>query len=379
MPEPLPVLAIRSARADYSVAFSELTDLSQWQPQGDLLLVDGFFRNRLLLPPDRPVIWIEATEEAKALEQTLPVFVALKDAGLGRSSSLTAIGGGVVQDIATFLASLFMRGIPWNYVPTTCLGMSDSCLGGKSSINVGPYKNLIGNFHPPSRIEILPAFARSLPAEEMAGGLAEAAKIAFCRGASTFATYEQLVEPVLRGTWSERQLAELLHSTLAVKQWFIEIDEFDQAERRLLNFGHTWGHALESATLFAIPHGLAVAIGMLAAIRFTGEQPSSIPLWNHCLALLGPVIVSAQLEAFNPDRFLQAFRADKKHSPGHVHLIVPATDLANGLGVEEVRLPATEASLSEVLQAMDQALRHVEEQISVAPARPSQVAPAHAG
>jgi 3-dehydroquinate synthase len=371
MPAPLHDLQIRSARADYSVAFPALTDLSQWQPEGDLLLVDAFFRDRLPLPDGIPVLWIEATEKAKALEQTLPLFVALKDAGLGRSSQLTAIGGGVVQDIATFLASLFMRGIPWSYVPTTFLGMADSCLGGKSSINVGPYKNLIGNFHPPRRIEILPAFARTLPDVELAGGLAETAKIAYCRGASSFAVYEDLAGPVLRGNWQDQQLAELLHATLAVKQWFIETDEFDQAERRLLNFGHTWGHALESATSFAIPHGLAVAIGMLAAIRFTQEQPSSAALWNHCLALLGPVIETAQLQAFNPDRFLQAFRADKKHSPGHIHLIVPTAVAAEVLGVEEVRLPATEASLAAVLQAMREALAVVEQQIRVSPVVPT--------
>jgi len=372
MPVPLSDLQIRSARADYSVVFPAPIVLNQWQPEGDLLLVDAFFRDRLPLPDGLPVLWIEATEEAKALEQTLPLFVALKDAGLGRSSQLTAIGGGVVQDIATFLASLFMRGIPWSYVPTTLLGMADSCLGGKSSINVGPYKNLIGNFHPPRRIEILPAFARTLPAVELAGGLAEAAKIAYCRGTSSFAIYERLAEPVLSGNWQDQQLAQLLHATLAVKQWFIETDEFDQAERRLLNFGHTWGHALESATCFAIPHGLAVAIGMLAAIRFTGEQPSSAALWNHCLALLGPVIEIAQLEAFNPDRFLHAFRADKKHSLGHIHLIVPTNAVSDGLGVKEVRLLATEASQTLVLEAMREALAAVENQISGSPPLHSQ-------
>jgi len=378
MSEPLSDLLIRSAHADYTVEFPALTDLSQWQPHADLLLVDAFFRDRLVLPAELPVIWIEATEEAKALQQTLPLFVALKDAGLGRSSQLTAIGGGVVQDIATFVASLFMRGIPWSYVPTTFLGMADSCLGGKSSINVGPYKNLIGNFHPPSRIEILPAFARTLPAVELAGGAAEAAKIAFCRGASAFAVYERLAEPVLRGDWQERQLAELLHVTLAVKQWFIETDEFDQAERRLLNFGHTWGHALESATSFAIPHGLAVAVGMLAAIRFTGQQPCSTPLWNHCLDLLRPVIEPAQLEVFDADRFLQAFRADKKHSPAHYHLIVPATAAPDALGVEEVRLPATPSSLGAVLEAMQEALAVLGQQINAPHTHPAPVAPAAA-
>lgn len=364
MSNPLPDLQIHSALADYSVVFSSLTDLSQWSPGADLLLVDAFFRDRLDLPAGMPVIWIEATEDAKALQETLPLFVALKQAGLGRSSRLAAIGGGVVQDIATFVASLFMRGISWSYVPTTFLGMADSCLGGKSSINVGPYKNLIGNFHPPSRIDILPVFARTLPAVELAGGAAEAAKIAFCRGNSAFAAYEQLAAPVLNGSWQEQQLTELLHATLSVKQWFIETDEFDQAERRLLNFGHTWGHALESATDFAVPHGLAVAIGMMASICYTQHQPSSAGLWQHCLTLLRPVLKPAQLQVFNAERFLKAFQADKKHSPGHYHLIVPAADVEPGLGVQEIQLPANLVGADSVLTAMRQALTTLETELA---------------
>jgi 3-dehydroquinate synthase len=367
MTAPLSELKIRSALADYCVAFSPLTDLSQWRPSADLLLVDAFFRDRLALPDGLPVIWIEATEEAKALQETLPLFVTLKQAGLDRSSSIAAIGGGVVQDIATFVASLFMRGISWSYVPTTFLGMTDSCLGGKSSINVGPYKNLIGNFHPPSRIDILPVFARTLPAVELAGGAAEAAKIAFCRGADAFAIYERLAAPVLNGDWQEWQLAELLHATLAVKQWFIETDEFDQAERRLLNFGHTWGHALESATAFAIPHGLAVAIGMMASICFTHHQASSAGLWQHCLALLRPVLTPSQLAGFDVERFVKAFQADKKHSPGHYHLIVPTSADPAGLGVREIQLPAEQASLDAVLASMEQALATLDQELAALP------------
>jgi 3-dehydroquinate synthase len=360
----LPDLQIRSSLADYSVAFSPLTDLTQWCPSADLLLVDAFFRDRLQLPRDLPVIWIDATEEAKALQETLPVFVALRQAGLGRSSRIAAIGGGVVQDIATFVASLYMRGITWSYVPTTFLGMADSCLGGKSSINVGPYKNLIGNFHPPIRIDILPVFARTLPAVELSGGAAEAAKIAFCRGASAFAAYERLAAPVLIGDWQEQQLAELLHATLAVKQWFIETDEFDQAQRRLLNFGHTWGHALESATSFAIPHGLAVAIGMMASICYTQHQAVSLNLWNHCLALLLPVLEPAQLVVFDQERFLKAFQADKKHSPGYYHLIVPTANDPAGLGVQEMQCPANQSSADAVLAAMQQALTTLQHKLA---------------
>jgi 3-dehydroquinate synthase len=259
-----------------------------------------------------------------------------------------------------------MRGISWSYVPTTFLGMADSCLGGKSSINVGPYKNLIGNFHPPIRIDILPVFARTLPAVELAGGAAEAAKIAFCRGASAFVAYERLAAPVLSGDWQEQQLAELLHATLAVKQWFIETDEFDQAQRRLLNFGHTWGHALESATSFAIPHGLAVAIGMMASICYTQHQAVSLNLWNHCLALLLPVLEPAQLVVFDQERFLKAFQADKKHSPGYYHLIVPTANDPEGLGVQEMQFPANQSSSEAVLAAMQQALTTLQRELAAA-------------
>lgn len=364
MPSPIPELRIQSSLSDYSVAFSPLIDLSQWCPSADLLLVDNFFRDRLTVPSSLPVIWVEANEEAKALEKILPIFVELKQAGLGRSSRITAIGGGVVQDIATFIASLFMRGISWSYVPTTFLGMADSCLGGKSSINVGAFKNLIGNFHPPSQIDILPVFARTLPAIEIAGGAAEAAKIAYCCGMQTFANYKQLAGPVLSGDWREEQLAELLHATLSVKKWFIETDEFDKAERRLLNFGHTWGHALESATSFAIPHGLAVAIGMMASIIFTENQPTSTGLWEHCVEILRPVLEPEQLKNFDSTHFVNAFKADKKHGRGQYHLIVPKSASSTGLGVEEIQLTADKASANSVLYAMQQALTMLKSELA---------------
>ena len=173
-----------------------------------------------------------------------------------------------------------------------------------------------------------------------------------------------MAAPVLSGAWQEQQLAELLHSTLAVKQWFIETDEFDQAERRLLNFGHTWGHALESATAFAIPHGLAVAIGMMASVCFTEHQPESAGLWQHCLALLRPVLEPQQLQVFDAERFLKAFQADKKHSPGHYHLIVPSSTDPAGLGVQEIQLPADQACLDAVLAAMQQAIATLKQELA---------------
>lgn len=362
----LPPIVIRSALSDYTIDFHGLTDLEAWHPEADLILADAFFRDRISFPEGQPVLFVEATEDAKSLPQTIELFVALKQAGLGRGSRLLAVGGGVIQDIATFLTSLYMRGIAWDYVPTTFLGMADSCMGGKSSINVGAYKNLIGNFHPPRRIEILPVFARTLPAVELAGGAAEAAKIAFCRGPAAFSRYLELAQPVLSGTWSEQDLAALLHATLQVKQWFVEKDEFDRAERRCLNFGHTWGHALESATQFAIPHGLAVALGMMAAVRFLGSPSDCVPLWDHCLQLLDSTLDPTAVASFDPERFRRAFLADKKHSSGYYHLIVPTSSgvkpgmaPSTALGVEEITIPAGEPQLAAIQLAMEEALQAV--------------------
>ena len=345
-------LNIHSSIANYTVSFSDLADLATWHPKADVMFIDSYFRNQLSLPEELPVIWIESNEEAKALPSTLALFEALKQAGIGRGSHLVAIGGGVVQDVATFVASLYMRGISWSYVPTTLLGMADSCLGGKSSINVGSYKNLIGNFYPPQHIEVLPIFARTLPLMELVAGVAEAAKIAFCRGKATFENYQNLAKPVLHGCWTERQLSTLLHTTLAIKQWFIETDEFDQAERRLLNFGHTWGHALESATDFVIPHGVGVALGMMAAVQFVGKTESGSQLWDHCLALLRPVVSNIPRECFDTAKFKSSFRADKKHSPGSLHLIVPKVSGACGLGVGEIQVPDSIESMESILMAM---------------------------
>ncbi len=359
-PPGLPTIKIRSSMADYTVVVHASTDLAAWEPSGDFLVVDAFFQNRLQVPPGVPVVYVEATEQAKSYHAVLTIFLALKEAGLSRSSTLIAIGGGVIQDIATFVASLYMRGIVWSYVPTTFLGMTDSCLGGKSSINAGPYKNLIGNFHPPRNIEILPGFTRSLPLVEIRGGAAEAAKIAWCRGSAAFEAHRRLAEPLLSGTWEDSDLAALVHATLTIKQWFIERDEFDRAERRLLNFGHTWGHALESATGFAVPHGLAVAIGMLAAIEFCGRSVEQEPLRRHSLTLLDGVVSFAQIDCFDETVFRQAFRGDKKHSPGNLHVIVPQiTSNTDDLGVVERRLPDDPQSLDAVVKAMIRALQDV--------------------
>jgi 3-dehydroquinate synthase len=240
-----------------------------------------------------------------------------------------------------------MRGVTWTYAPTTLMSMADSCIGGKSSLNVSGAKNLAGNIYPPASVVVDPEFIASLEAEDVAAGLGEAVKIAFCAGPDVFESY-------LRDFDDRAHWEPLITGVLSAKKWFVETDEFDHAERRLLNFGHTFGHALEAATGFSISHGVGVVVGMLAAsslrCELFGDDGSDEPLRQHCRVLLGSVPdLSPRLERADLARFRAAFLKDKKHPSDGLRVILPK---AGVIGVEEVPLPRS----AEVLDAVDAAL-----------------------
>ncbi len=350
-------LTIASSTGAYDVRIGEgLFGELLAQRGGDPVIADDYFAGRPELDPERTLFMV-AAEDNKTLGGGEKLIAGLRDRGTGRGDQLVAVGGGITQDVATLVASLYMRGLTWSFVPTTLLAMADSCIGGKSSINVGPYKNLAGNFHPPAVIVIDPAFIATLEDEDRAGGLCEAMKICFCRGPEAYDRYLELVaglEPDGTGA------APLLDHVLRAKQWFIEVDEFDQAERRQLNFGHTFAHALEAATTFGVSHGIAVGIGVIAAERLVvavdGEGAAQPVLAAHAEALVRQASdLAARLAARDPERFMRAFLSDKKHGADGLHVILPA---AGGATAERVlsRGPATEAL---IVGALDDAVRMV--------------------
>jgi len=297
-------------------------------------------------------IAISADEPAKSLDRMTDIIVALRERGATRTTTLVAVGGGVVQDIAAFAASVYMRGIRWIYVPTTLLSMADSCIGGKSSINVGNYKNIVGTIHPPATVLIDPPLTRTLSAEQRAAGLIEAAKICFCRSTATFDDYLRLSPGVLA---DDVALAQILDLSLRTKKWFIEIDEFDRAERLILNFGHTFGHAIEAASGFGVGHGVAVGLGMAAALelgeamgRDYGATPAVARLRAHIADLLNAVPgLSAALDRTTPAALLDAFCSDKKHSRSHFAVIIVSAVGA----VERVMMTRDSGSTALVEQA----------------------------
>lgn len=205
-----------------------------------------------------PVI---ADESLKSFSGATAITRWLLDSDFDRGGTLYVVGGGTVQDAACFVASILHRGTRWVFVPTTLLAQGDSCIGGKSSINVAGYKNQIGTFHPPSDIIIDESFLETLHPAEIRSGLGELLHFATLGGERVFNVYED----ALTGGWKSlrpENLSKLSMHALEVKKAYVETDEFDVGLRRILNYGHTFGHGLEFASDGRIPHGIAVAHGI---------------------------------------------------------------------------------------------------------------------
>lgn len=204
-------------------------------------------------------------EEYKVQETVDTVIGRLVDYRADRGFTLVGIGGGVVTDLAGYAASVYMRGIRFGFVPTTLLAMVDAALGGKNGVDVGPYKNLVGVIRQPGFLLYDLGFLETLPVSQWSNGFAEIVKHACIRDAAAFRILEEMDLATLRR--DRRKMAELVERNARLKLSVVKRDPFEQGERRLLNFGHTLGHALETA--YELEHGQAVAIGMSFACRIS--------------------------------------------------------------------------------------------------------------
>ncbi|MBS1815611.1 MAG: 3-dehydroquinate synthase [Acidobacteria bacterium] len=320
---------------------------------GSAVIADEFFKPRFE-EAGAQAVFVEAVETNKSLEASPGLIEQMRRSGANRQTRMVAVGGGIIQDLSAFIASVYMRGLRWTYMPTTVLAMVDSCIGGKSSINVGPYKNLVGTFHPPEVILIDPEVIATLPEDQRASGLIEAAKICFCRGEEAFARHVAC-KPSTQ--MSAESLEPLIINSLQSKKWFIEIDEFDKNERLLLNFGHTFGHAIEGATHFAIGHGIAVGLGIICALEFERLRGVDYSGNKRVAALethLDEMVrswtpVADELKKLPMDDVLDRFGCDKKHGKDFYTLILVAQ---NG-DVELRKVERSDATLAQVRTAIE--------------------------
>jgi 3-dehydroquinate synthase len=318
-------LSVSATRGSYLIEIGKSVSAIT-QSVNDIWLVDKKIMDRL--PALNKVISIDASEETKSLETCIEVMHQMKILGANRDSKLIAVGGGVTQDIATLCASLYMRGLTWTFIPTTKMAQLDSCIGGKSSINLSGIKNLVGNIYPPSHVVIDFVFDETLSNEALVAGYLEAIKISFARGSSQFNSHLEIshqyehLEDISR--------AELCFHVLEHKKYFIEEDENDLGVRQLLNFGHTFGHALESASNYGFHHGVAIGLGMLMALEhplshsdFISERlkETILTLLKH--AGMESVLALSQISSAD---FYYVFDQDKKHSLLNHNLILYTPD-----------------------------------------------------
>lgn len=277
------------------------------------------------------ILTLPSGEASKSAENFLKILTVMLENGFTRTDAVVAVGGGVVGDLAGFAAACFMRGVDFYNIPTTLLSQVDSSIGGKTAIDLAGYKNVVGAFYQPKRVLIDPELLRTLDPRQTAGGMAEIIKMAATSDPALFARLEN--------GFSEEELPEIILSALRIKQAVVEQDEREGGLRRILNFGHTLGHGIESvAGLSSLLHGECVALGMLPM-----TAPALRPRLSALLTRYGlPTRYTGDLDAA-----LAAVAHDKKMAGDEIRYVyVPA------LGEYEFRT----ASLAEYARTVKEAL-----------------------
>jgi 3-dehydroquinate synthase len=322
-----PLLTIQSSRRSYAVEEydSSAEALASVATEGTLVLIDPFifehYRDQIQ-KTNLKCLTLPATEEQKSFEKLAPVFVWLLENGLRRDGLLLVIGGGVLQDIGCFIASVLFRGVRWELIPTTLLAQSDSCIGSKSSINIESYKNQIGTFYPPDRVLLATDFLRTLPWDEVRSGMGEVIKLHLLAGEEPFRWLSLRLDRVRA---EPTVLSECVRASLLIKQPYIEKDEHDTGIRNLLNYGHTFGHAYESATHYAIPHGIAVTLGLLTATFISARL--GLVTDDHFQSLRATLApwyqpYEQKLKTLPVETILAAIKLDKKNTRQGLHCIL---------------------------------------------------------
>ena len=289
-----------------------------WDEWGERLTEEGW--------PGRDsgyVLLFEASEANKHLQAVEELASRLVRAGADRGSALVAVGGGVTGDVVGFLASIYMRGIPHCQVPTTLLAQVDSSIGGKTGVDLPEGKNLIGSFQQPRVTWMDPLILETLSRDEFRQGMAEVIKTAMIGDEVLWKYLESHGDTI--GKQEPEALLRIISACCILKARVVELDEREAGHRRVLNLGHTIGHALERVSGYQLRHGDAVAIGLVAATRLSvqlGEFPAAdlTRLVRLCADWGLPVKIP---RSFDPDAVMGALEADKKRIGKKLHFILP--------------------------------------------------------
>lgn len=270
-------MKIKSNIRDYEVNFTanfsfieEINTIENKYIVVDKLVYELYKEKIFDMILDCEIVTIEALEENKNINTALDICRKMTALKAKRNVTLISFGGGIIQDITGFAANILYRGIKWIYVPTTLLAQTDSCIGGKTSLNFDEFKNLLGTFYPPEKIIIDTGFLSTLSKKDYFSGMGEIIKFNIMGGENFYKELEENFNSLIER--KSEVTVEFINKSLQLKKKLIEEDEFDFGVRKLLNLGHTFGHALESISDFKIPHGQGVAFGLITAAEISYDR-----------------------------------------------------------------------------------------------------------
>lgn len=321
-------ISINSHKGEYVVKFTSnwTVDLLSRSKDESIFIVDSNIAEiyskeiEKVLSSGRCLV-INASEVNKSLDKFPGYVASLVDLGVKKGNSLIAVGGGITQDITCFLATTMMRGLPWIFYPTTLLAQSDSCIGSKSSINSGEIKNILGTFNPPEKIILDVSVLKTLKDIDIHSGIGEMIKVHAIDSPESFNKISDGFKKIIS---DDKCMENFIYDSLLIKKKLIELDEFDVGPRNVMNYGHSFGHAIETATNYSIPHGIAVTIGMdmanFVASRLGVTKESHFMRMHEVLNKNSSPFRKVFIDS---DLLLEALTKDKKNTSSQLRLILP--------------------------------------------------------
>ena len=339
------ILEIHGTTGDSAILVGEsLRNLERYISVEEALIITDTNVKRHYLKdfPRCEVIEIGTGEKVKNLDTVQAVYGRLVELEAERSSFIVGIGGGIVCDITGFVASTYLRGVRFGFVSSTLLSQVDASVGGKNSVNFGGYKNIVGVFNQPEFVICDMSLLKTLPEKELSCGFAEIIKHAAIADRGMFSYLEEHYGEALKLDFEVME--KLVYDSLVIKSSIVSRDEREKGERRKLNFGHTFGHAIEMTTGF--PHGEAVSVGMVLASELSMKR-GCLPVEDagRIEGLLQKVRLPTRLRG-DGGEVLDALRKDKKRKGDSIHFV-----LLHGLGnavVEEISIKELEAVVNDL-------------------------------
>lgn len=326
-------MEIKSSFKTYNLDFIDsLDELKTFSEQKETYFVldrniYNLYKEKLPVFPQERLFLMDAIETKKNIDLVIEICEKMTSMSSKRNTHLISIGGGIVQDVTGFVANSLYRGIKWTFYPSTLLAACDSCIGGKSSLNLKSFKNLLGSFFPPDAIRIYPQFFSTLTDRDYCSGLGEVVKFNVIAGEDTLTRIEKDIDKLLSRDYEI--LMQYVKTSLEFKRGFIEVDEFDRGERILLNFAHTFGHAFETTSNYAIPHGSAVALGMLVANYISYKrgfiEEEYMNRIDNCVRKI-ITHIEINIEWFSLNNIISAIRKDKKQTSSSINAVLISKD-----------------------------------------------------